>query len=201
MLVLMPKYSHYQAIPEKMLHDVRGNINNTISKFLKHGDKVDVFIEDEFAVNYFKDRNLYTFTRDREIPTIESIGMYGDYIATVESLHPCANKYTLDFKKLEVPEIKLLYTNKDLYVKQYNSLYRNRAHDCISTLIRSDKKFAIVFTFRGKADNPIIPPSCENDGILYIYSDIETGVITGYYSGIWVSSDMIEKILGGIYYG
>lgn len=195
----MPKFKHYNAMSDKVAFNARDIIEKTISQFKADDDKVEVFIEDEFAINHFRDRNIFTFTRPAELPSIYKFDIYGEYIATIESLHPHATHYTLDYKKLELPDYKLLYSDKDAYIKQYIKLYIGRAHDCISTLLKDEKKVALVFTYRGKNDNPIVPEKKENDGILYIYCDIETGVISGYYSGIWVDVNMIKQIVGGIY--
>lgn len=200
MLVFMPKYVHYTAIPDRMIHTVNSNIETVIKKFVQDDDVVDVFIEDEFATNYFKNKRIFTCTRQRELSSISSLGIYGEYMASMEAMYPAATQYTLEFKKAKMPEMKLMYTNRDLYTKQYIKYYTERAHDCIQTLAK-ERKVAIVFTYRGKNDNPIVPAYEENDSILYIYCDIETGVISGYYSGIWINSDMIDQIVGGIYNG
>ena len=199
MLVFMPKYKHYTAIPPKMLHDVTLNINTAIKNFMLQDDTVEVFIEDEFALNNFNNKKVFTCTRASELKALYNYEAYDEHIHTIEVMHPYATKYTLEFKKMQLPEYKLLYTDINAYKKQYIKLYFQRACDCVQTLLKEEKKFALVFTYRGKNDNPIVPKSEENDGILYIYCDLETGVISGRYSGIWVDTDIIKTILGGIY--
>lgn len=196
MLVFMPKYKHYSTIPEKMLYDVRLNINTAINKFIDN--EIEIFIEDEFAVNHFSHKKIYTCTRETELQALYKFKIYDDHINEVEAMHPYATKYTLEYKKLQLPDYKLMYTDVEAYKKQYTNLYFKRACDCVKTLIK-DKKYALVFTCKNKNDNPIVPKSEENDGILYIYCELETGSISGRYSGIWVDADMINTIIGGLY--
>lgn len=196
----MPKISHYTAVSKNMKHTVDNNIKGTIAKLVPSDDGVSVFIEDECACQILDINSYLTFTRERELSSISQLDIYGDYIARIEALHGVARKYTLDFKKMKMPDIRLMYTDKDAYIKQYIKFYVERANDCIKTLLQDEEKVALVFTFRGKNDNPIVPSAEENDQILYIYCDMETGVIHGMYSGIWVNVEMVEKILGGIYH-
>lgn len=200
MLIFMPKISHYSAVSDKMKATVDNNIKGAISKFVPDDDNVSAFIEDELACQTPGVTSYITFTRERELSSISQLDIFGEYIASIEALYSSAKKFTLDFKKMKMPDIKLLYTDKNAYIKQYIKFYIERAHDCIRTLLQDEEKVALVFTFRGKNDNPIVPVAEENDQILYIYCDIETGVIHGMYSGIWVNVEMVEQILGGIYH-
>ena len=198
MLIFMPKISHYSAVSNKMKATVDNNIKSAISRFAPTDDNVSAFIEDELACQTPGVKSYMTFTRERELSSISQLGIYGEYIASIEALYGSAKKFTLDFKKIKMPDIKLMYTDKNAYAKQYVKFYIERAHDCIRTLLQDEEKVALVFTFRGKNDNPIVPASEENDQILYIYCDIETGFIHGMYSGIWINVEMVENILGGI---
>lgn len=198
MLVFMPKYTHYPGMANKASHDMTLNINTAINDFILKDDTVEVFIEDEFAVNNFLNKKVFTCTRASELQALYNYEVYSEHIHTIEVMHPHATKYTLEHKKLQLPDYKLLYTDVEAYKKQYIKLYFQRARDCVQTLIK-EKKVALVFTYREKNDNPIVPKSENNDGILYIYCDLETGVVHGRYSGIWVNTDTIKTILGGLY--
>lgn len=198
MLVFMPKYMHYPGMANKVVHNMTLNISTAISDFMSKDDTVEVFIEDEFAINNFLNKKIFTCTRGTELQSLDKFEVYGEHLQTIEVMHPHATKFTLEHKKLQLPDYKLLYTDANAYKKQYIKLYFQRARECVQTLLK-EKKVALVFTYREKNDNPIVPKSENNDGILYIYCDLETGVVHGRYSGIWVDTDTIKTILGGIY--
>lgn len=196
MIVFMPKYSYYNALSYEAKTSVESIISNAFKEYLR--GTPDVFIEDELAMLLIKEKQLKTCTSAREIPSMLNAKTYDEYTFTIADMHKHAESIALDYKGFAMPDIKIAYSDPDKYNKQYIEMYKDRVIDYIREYARK-QKVAIIFKGNKQAKNFLVPESIENDAILYITVSLETGQISGSYSGMWVDRNMIKKIIGGIY--
>ena len=197
MLVLMPAYRHYTALSDSNRSMVDIIIKSKTEYYCRDG--IDVLIEDEFAMEFFKEKNLLTCTRQKEVQTLESTEVFGEYTSRVPMLYPYARSIAQEYKKAKMPDIMLSYKDKTMYLSMLRKYYLDRCREYIKYYLLDKAKMAIVFQFNDKQTNKIVPSHEENDGILYIYVNLNTGLVHGCYSGMWINEDMLDTLVGGLY--
>lgn len=197
MLVFMPAYKHFTAMTAGAQHTASSIIKNVLSSF--PDKEIETFIEDEFATEFFGDKKLLTCTRQNEVSTLESTNVFGEYTPRVNILYPYAKSIAQEYKKAKMPDIMLSYKDRDMYMTFLRKFYLERCREYVKCFLADEAKYCISFTFRGKGNSYLLEPQSENDGILYINCDIETGSFTCFYSGMWVDIDLARTIAGGIY--
>lgn len=197
MLVFMPAYKHYTAMSGQIQHNASRIIRDVLDTL--PDKQIETFIEDEFAVEFFNDRKLLTCTRQSEVSTLESTQVFGEYTSRVSTLYPYAESVAQEYKKAKMPDLVLSYKDKDLYMSLLRKYYLERCREYIKYFLSDKAKYCISFVFRGKGNQYLLPKPSENDGILYINVDIETGNTNCFYSGMWVDIDVARTIVGGLY--
>ena len=195
MLILMPKYSYYTAMEERYIHSINEFIKSVVDKYVK--ETPQIFIEDQLAMDVFPEKTLITATHDKDEKAIRIYEVLGDYSNTAMDFRKSATvpNYIMPNTYNNIP---VMMADFEKYKSEWSAVYFRLAKEAVQRTAKRNK-VCIVFTGNKGSKNKITPVPEENDGILYILPSLETSTIEYRYTGMWVTEEVADKIVGGIY--
>ena len=195
MIVLMPKFSYFTARNDSEVLAIRDIIKTTINEYIK--DVPEVFIEDEFAINIFAEKELFTVTNSSNTKSIEVNNIFGDYTSRFLDLYKMSTCYRSVLPVSFYDPVMIMKNPKEYVAKWVEEYSKITLNNC--TNIVKLKKVALVFIGNSGSKTKFTPVPEINDGILFIRASLETGSVDFYYSGMPIKKEIANKIIGGIY--
>lgn len=195
-LLIMPKYAYYNAMSDSVKASALNIVKQSINEY--HNDPVKVLIEDKMAIDTLEGKELLSVSQPRDLGQITNLNVFGDYSSRVADMFSQAVSIAMPNAEYKTPVYTLMFTDKNKYRQQFVDMYRDRVHDAIRAYGRA-KKVIHIFEGNKQSKNMLVPEPQENDGILYVVTSLDTGVMHGIYSGSWIDSTVTKIIIGGIY--
>lgn len=196
MLIMFPKYKYYADKSDVKKAEIDKIIADTVNDWVKV--KPRVFIEDELAFNCIKDKEPITCTNKRDIGIVNKTELYGEYTVTLSMLFNRVENISVELEEFKTAPLSLIKESQDKFYKKALEFCKERSANSVKYQSKRER-VVIVFVGNKQSKNYFTPEPEENDGLLYIKVNIDTGAKEFYYSGFWISEENARKVLGAIY--
>jgi hypothetical protein len=196
---MFPKYSFYTDKPSVKQLSMRKIIDDAIREYVIVTPKV--FIEDEFAFSYLNNKEPISCTNKRDVSIIEKVALYGDYTVTLSMMYDKVPNVSVELEAFKsVPLSVIKEKGVDKFYEKSAELCKERSKTS-AQYQASKERVIIAFIGNKTSKNYLLPEPAENDGLLYVKVNLETGNIDCTYSGMWIDKENARKVIGAIYGG
>ena len=168
---------------------------------MKTNTRIEYFIEDKIARNLLLELGAPN-TKALSCVTPSDVTFSQQYPSLFEmpeyivQEYDSAEKYLYDVERKYVVSPALIKEGKEVYLKKRADTAKKRLRLATDKYL-SEKKCVIQFRANSNMDRttPLRETITTGDGRLCIEVDIENGLCTTYYGGVYIPEDMIEQIL------